>query len=70
MALTATLQQNPWRFAPGDRVFIAGHPQQPAVVTAALGQGRGGWPHYFVVDDNGYEWRVAQIQLSSAPITA
>lgn len=55
MALTATLQQNPWRFAPGDHVFVAGHPQQPAVVTAALGCGRAGWPHYFVVDDNGHE---------------
>jgi len=68
MALTATRTENPWRFAPGDRVFIAGHPQQPAVVTAALGQGRAGWPHYFVVDFDGYEWRVPQIHLSSAPI--
>jgi len=68
MALTATRIDNPWRFALGDRVFIAGHPQQPAVVTAALGQGRASWPHYFVVDFDGYEWRVPQIHLSSAPI--
>ena len=68
MALTATRTANPWRFKPGDRVFIAGHPQQPAVVTAALGQARAGWPHYFVVDADGYEWRVPQIQISASPI--
>lgn len=70
MALTATRTENPWRFAPGDCVFIAGHPQQPAVVTAALGCARAGWPHYFVVDFDGYEWRVPQIHLSSTPIPA
>jgi hypothetical protein len=70
MALTATRTANPWRFKAGDRVYIAGHPQQAAIVTAALGCGPASWPHYFVVDADGYEWRICQVQLSSSPITS
>jgi hypothetical protein len=68
MALTATLAANPWRFATGDEVFIAGHPQFAAKVTAAFGHGRSGWPHYVVVDYEGLEWTVPQQVLSRSPI--
>lgn len=70
MPLTATRTENPWRFKPGDHVYIAGRPQEPAIVTEALGRGAAGWPHYFVVDSDGHEWRVPQTQLSSSPIPA
>lgn len=78
MALTATRTANPWRFKPGDHVYICdpshspgiSHAQDPAIITAALGHGRSDWPHYFVVDSDGHEWRVPQIHLSSSPIPA
>ncbi len=70
MALTATRTANPWRFAPGDHVYIAGRPQEPAIITirVQLHQHRTDWPHYFVVDADGHEWLVPQIHLSSSPI--
>jgi hypothetical protein len=68
MALTATLQQTRWRFAVGDDVFIAGHPQYTAKVTAAFGHGRSAWPHYMVLDYEGTEWTVPQQLLSRTPI--
>jgi len=68
MALTATLTANPWRFSAGDEVFIAGHPQLAAKVTAAFGHGRSGWPHYVVIDHEGIEWTMPQQVLSKSPI--
>jgi hypothetical protein len=68
MALTATLQHNPWRFAVGDDVFLAGHPQVAAKITATFGYGRSGWPHYTVLDYEGTEWTVPQQMLSKSPI--
>jgi hypothetical protein len=32
------LNDTPWQFEPGDVVYIAGHKQQPAKVTAAFGR--------------------------------
>jgi len=68
MALTATLTANPWRFAVGDEVFLAGHPQFAAKVVAAFGHGRSAWPHYIVIDYEGTEWTVPQQILSKSPI--
>jgi hypothetical protein len=68
MALTATRTENPWRFSPGDHVYIAGRPQEPAIITSALGRGAADWPHYYLVDADGHEWLVPQIHLSSSPI--
>jgi hypothetical protein len=70
MALTATRTANPWRFAPGDHVYIAGHPQEPAIITSRVRRSRANWPHYFVVDADGHEWLVPQIHLSSSLIQA
>jgi hypothetical protein len=70
MALTATRTANPWRFSPGDHVYIAGHPQEPAILTGKVRRSRANWPHYFVVDADGHEWLVPQIHLSSSPIQA
>jgi len=64
------LNANPWRFAVGDAVYIAGWPQDSALITAAFGRGRAGWPHYSVVDHKGAEWVVPQQCLSSVPITS
>jgi hydroxypyruvate isomerase len=68
MALTATRREQHWRFAVGDLVYIAGQEQESAKVTAAIGAGRCDWPHYLVVDHQGAEWLVAQVQLSKLPI--
>jgi hypothetical protein len=68
MALTATRTANPWRSSPGDHVYIAGRPQEPAIITSALGRGAADWPHYYLVDADGHEWLVPQIHLSSSPI--
>jgi hypothetical protein len=64
------LNDTPWQFEPGDVVYIAGHKQQPAKVTATIGCGRSGWPYYFVFDYQGHEWRVPQQCLSSSPVVA
>lgn len=60
------LNDNPWRFEPGDVVYIAG--REPVKVTAAFGNGRLNWPHYLVVDHQMHEWTVPQQCLSSSPI--
>jgi hypothetical protein len=70
MALRTTRAEHPWQFAPGDHVYIAGRPQEPAIITSALGRGAADWPHYYLVDADGHEWLVPQIHLSSSPIQA
>lgn len=60
------LNDNPWRFEPGDVVYVAG--RGAAKVTAAFGNGRLNWPHYLVVDHQMHEWTVPQQCLSSSPI--
>ena len=62
------LRDNPWRFQPGDDVYIAGSEQRPAKVTKAFGHGRLSWPHYLVVDDQMQEWTVPQQCLSRVAI--
>lgn len=62
------LRDNPWRFAAGDVVWIAGHEQEPAKVTEAFGHGRSSWPHYLVVDYQGHEWTVPQQCLTRLPV--
>jgi hypothetical protein len=62
------LNADPWRFAAGDEVYIAGHKQLPAKVTAAFGHGRSNWPHYLVVDHQMHEWTVPQQCLSRLPV--
>ena len=62
------LNSNPWRFAVGDVVYIAGQAQEPAKVTEAFGYGRSGWPHYLVVDHQGHEWTLPQQCLARSPL--
>ena len=62
------LNANPWRFAVSDVVYIAGHEQQPAKVTAAFGHGRSSWPHYLVMDYQGHEWTLPQQCLARLPV--
>jgi hypothetical protein len=62
------LRDNPWRFAVGDVVYIAGHEQIPANVTAVFGHGRSGSPHYLVVDHQGLEWTLPQQRLARSPL--
>jgi hypothetical protein len=64
------LNDTPWQFEPGDVVYIAGHTQQPAKITAAFGHGRSSWPHYLVVDYEMHEWKVPQQLLSRSPVVA
>ena len=62
------LNRKPWRFAVGDVVYIAGHEQIPAKVTAAFGHGRLSWPHYLVVDYQGDEWTLPQQCLARSMV--
>ena len=62
------LNRNPWRFAVGDVVYIAGQAQEPAKVTEAFGHGRISWPHYRVVDHRGDEWTLPQQCLARSPV--
>jgi hypothetical protein len=70
MALRTTRAEHPWQFAPGDHVYIAGRPQEPAILTGKVRRSRANWPHYYLVDADGHEWLVPQIHLSSSPIQA
>ena len=58
----------PWRFAPGDAVYVVGWPQETVKVTEDFGHGRSSWPHYRVVDWQGDEWVLPQQCLSRTTI--
>lgn len=62
------LNSNPWRFAVGDVVYIAGQAQEPAKVTDAFGHGRLNWPHYLVADYQGDEWTLPQQCLARSMV--
>jgi hypothetical protein len=64
---TRLLNYKPWRFEPGDLVYVRQWPTEEAAKVTACLTGRA-FPHYLVVDSVGIEWRVAQIELSSKPI--
>jgi hypothetical protein len=66
MALTATLTANRLRFNPGDVVYSRCWPVADS--GKVTGVAPGPFPAYFVVDPDGYEWRIAQIRLSRRPI--
>jgi len=68
MVMIELLNRDPWRFAVGDVVYVAGHPQREATITGAFGVGRTAWPHYLVQDYNGSEWQVPQQCLSRSVI--
>lgn len=60
-------KSDPWRFKPGQKVYVRGWPQdQPALILCQLMSYT--FPHYFVADSEGAEWRIAQLELSSKPI--
>jgi protein involved in polysaccharide export with SLBB domain len=78
---TSILNSQPWRFIPGDQVYIRGWDSTtPAVITGqiksqstTLELSRGDrtsrtFPAYFVVGRDGHEWTVPQIHLSRTPI--
>lgn len=63
------LNSQPWRFEPGDDVYVRGWAVGDAAkVVGTIQPTRSGWPHYLVVDYVGIEWQIAQIDLSSKPI--
>lgn len=65
------LNSQPWRFEPGDTVYVRGWPaDETARVLVGLRPTRSGFPHYLVVDGGGLEWQVAQLELSSKPLAA
>lgn len=67
MSRVYLLNHQPWRFEPGDYVYVRSWPQdERAVVLCQLAAHS--WPHYLVMDSVGIEWRVSQLELSSRPI--
>lgn len=66
------LNSQPWRFLPGDKVYVRGWaPSATGLVTCQRHQRSGRhFPHYLVVDEAGAEWRIPQLHLSARPITA
>ena len=68
MAKTELLNNQPWRFKPGDPCWVRRWSQDhPATITEQLyGEGV---PHYAVEDYMGREWRISQLELSSSPIS-
>jgi hypothetical protein len=75
------LKTQPWRFMPGDEVYVRGWDPSatsmitgqihPRTTTLELSYGdRPGrtFPAYFVVDSDGHEWQVPQVMLSRQPV--
>ena len=56
-----------FQFVPGDHVYVRGWSQDQTVIVTMTLQ-HCGFPHYLVVDDDGDEWQIAQIELSWKPI--
>jgi hypothetical protein len=78
---TTLLNTQPWRFIPGDQVYVRGwDPTTPALitgqiqpqtceVTTGIGTRKGRtFPAYYVMDSDGHEWQVPQIALSRQPV--
>lgn len=61
------LNAQPWRFEPGQLVYVRGWPvdETAKVIDRALVSP---FPAYYVVDNVGIEWCIAQAKLSSRPI--
>jgi hypothetical protein len=60
------LNERPWRFKTGDRLFVRGWHQGQTVTVRRRAAGT--FPTYWVIDEWGDSWRIAQIELSSRPI--
>jgi len=69
MSRVHVLNAQPWRFMPGDHAFVRGwDPQHQVLVLCQLETYT--WPHYLVVDEDGAEWRISQLELSSRSLDA
>ena len=62
------LNGKPWRFKIGEVVYVRGWPvDATAKITAQL-RNAVPFPHYLAVDNDGREWRIPQLHLSTSPI--
>jgi hypothetical protein len=66
MSRVRVLNAQPWRFSPGDHVYVRSWPQDQTVLIT--GRASHVFPHYFVVDSEGHEWLIAQLEMSTTPI--
>ncbi len=66
---TRVLNAQPWRFEPGDHVYVRGWPSAERAVVTALIPMWHGFPSYLIVDSVGIEWHMAQLFLSHSPLT-
>lgn len=69
---TRSLNAQPWRFEPGDTVYVRNTPLVQGWPEGHTGKVVGtfvanGCPHYRVVDGNGVSWDLAQIHLCRSP---
>lgn len=62
------LNFQPWRFNPGAHVYVRGWPADTTGLVTEQCRSTG-FPHYLVVDGDGAEWCISQLQLSTRPIT-
>jgi hypothetical protein len=62
------LNAQPWRFDPGDTVYVRGWAAEKTALITDRAATEAHFPHYLVVDPNGKEWCIAQVELSSNPI--
>jgi hypothetical protein len=62
------LNAQPWRFKPGDSLYVRGWPENHTVKVVDWCPIEGCLPHYLVMDQLGAEWRLPQIHLSRRPL--
>jgi hypothetical protein len=65
---TKVLNAQPWRFIPGETVYVRGWPRDETALVTAQMPTRQGFPSYLIVDSVGMEWWVAQLRLSHSPL--
>jgi hypothetical protein len=66
--------RNPWRFSPGDTVYVRGWSQDYPVTIEAPAEFSEGLrrvtvPHYHCRDHLGGTWLLSQLHLSGSPIS-
>lgn len=62
------LNAQPWRFKPGAIAYVRGWPAEKTALVTDRAAVAAAFPHYLVVDLNGKEWCIAQVELSKHPI--
>lgn len=69
MIAAKLLNHQPWRFHAGSIVYVRDWPADATGLVIEQLRDDLPFPHYLVVDPDGQAWDIAQLRMSSRPIT-